>query len=122
MQWMIVMPLEIVAAAITIQYWNYPVSPAAWVSIFLVIIIGINMVGVQGYGEAECVKHPLYPHQSTYRYRFFFSLIKIIAVVGFIVLGVILDSGGGLNGEYIGGRNYRDPGVRKPPPSSRCGS
>ncbi|KAL8634186.1 hypothetical protein Q9189_000105 [Teloschistes chrysophthalmus] len=93
MQWMIVMPLEIVAAAITIQYWNYPVSPAAWVSIFLVIIIGINMVGVQGYGEAECVKHPLYPHQS------------------FIVLGVILDSGGGLNGEYIGGRNYRDPGA-----------
>ncbi|KAL9586797.1 MAG: hypothetical protein Q9212_000683 [Teloschistes hypoglaucus] len=95
MQWLIVMPLEVVAAAITIQYWNYPVSPAAWVSIFLVVIIGINMVGVQGYGEAE----------------FFFSLIKIIAVVGFIVLGVILNSGGGLNGEYIGGKNYRDPGA-----------
>ncbi|KAL8781350.1 MAG: hypothetical protein Q9194_000441 [Teloschistes cf. exilis] len=89
------MPLEIVAAAITIQYWNYPVSPAAWVSIFLVVIIGINLVGVQGYGEAE----------------FIFSLVKIIAVVGFIILGVILDSGGGSNGEYIGGRNYRDPGA-----------
>ncbi|KAL8642710.1 MAG: hypothetical protein Q9228_000640 [Teloschistes exilis] len=95
MQWLIVMPLEIVAAAITIQYWNYPVSPAAWVSIFLVVIIGINLVGVQGYGEAE----------------FIFSLVKIIAVVGFIILGVILDSGGGSNGEYIGGRNYRDPGA-----------
>ncbi|KAI4110185.1 MAG: hypothetical protein L6R37_000078 [Teloschistes peruensis] len=95
MQWLIVMPLEIVAAAITIQYWNYPVSPAAWVSIFLVVVIGINLVGVQGYGEAE----------------FIFSLVKIIAVVGFIILGVILDSGGGSNGEYIGGRNYRDPGA-----------
>ncbi|KAL8695452.1 MAG: hypothetical protein Q9218_000030 [Villophora microphyllina] len=79
MQWIIVLPLEVVAAAITIQYWGSSVSPAAWVSIFLVVIIGINLVGVQGYGEAE----------------FGFSLVKIIAVIGFIILGLVLDTGGG---------------------------
>ena len=68
LQWMVTLPLEIVAAAITIQYWNSPVSPAVWVTIFLVLIISINLFGVRGYGEAE----------------FWFSLVKVIAIVGFM--------------------------------------
>ena len=68
LQWLVALPLEIVAAAITVQYWHSPVSPAAWVSIFLVLIISINLFGVKGYGEAE----------------FVFSIIKVIAVVGFM--------------------------------------
>lgn len=95
MQWLIVLPLEIVAAAITIKYWNSPVSSAAWVAIFLVMIIGINLVGVKGYGEAE----------------FVFSIIKVIAVIGFIILGIILNVGGGQNGDYIGGRYWANPGA-----------
>jgi amino acid transporter len=31
------------------------VNPAAWVTIFLFLIISINMFGVKGYGEAEFV-------------------------------------------------------------------
>ncbi|KAL8713626.1 MAG: hypothetical protein Q9225_006745 [Loekoesia sp. 1 TL-2023] len=95
MQWLIVLPLEIVAAAITIQYWSSPISPAVWVTIFLLVIISINLVGVQGYGEAE----------------FVFSIIKVIAVIGFIVLGIILDVGGGKNADYIGGRHWSTPGA-----------
>ena len=68
LQWLVVLPLEVVAAAITIKYWNTNVSPAAWVTVFLVLIISINMFGVKGYGEAE----------------FVFSIIKIIAVIGFM--------------------------------------
>ncbi|KAL8709105.1 MAG: hypothetical protein Q9220_006126 [cf. Caloplaca sp. 1 TL-2023] len=94
-QWLIVLPLEIVAAAITIEYWNSPVSPAAWVTLFLVTIISINMIGVRGYGEAE----------------FVFSLVKVIAVIGFIILGIILDIGGGKNAEYIGGKYWSIPGA-----------
>jgi amino acid transporter len=65
---MVTLPLEIVAAAITIQYWNSPVSSAVWVTIFLVLIIAINLLGVKGYGEAE----------------FWMALIKVIAIIGFM--------------------------------------
>lgn len=68
LQWLIVLPLEIVAASMTIDYWGSNVSNAAWVAIFWVMIVVINLFGVRGYGEAE----------------FTFSLIKVIAVLGFM--------------------------------------
>lgn len=70
MQWLIVLPLEIVAAAITVNYWDdkQTISPAVWVTIFWVLIVSINLFGVKGYGEAE----------------FIFSLVKVIAVIGFM--------------------------------------
>ena len=70
MQWLVVLPLEIIAASITINYWdeqrNYP--HAIFVSVFLVIICSINLFGVKGYGEAE----------------FVFAIVKIIAVIGYM--------------------------------------
>lgn len=96
MQWLVVLPLEIVAAAITIEYWtNGSINNNAWVTIFLTLIIGINMFGVKGYGEAE----------------FVFAIIKVVAVVGFIILGIIIDIGGGPGGSYIGGRYWHSPGA-----------
>ncbi|KAL9045009.1 MAG: hypothetical protein Q9214_001895 [Letrouitia sp. 1 TL-2023] len=95
LQWLVVFPLEVVSAAITVDYWDSNISPAAWVGIFLTAIITINLFGVKGYGEAE----------------FILSIIKVIAVVGFIILGITLDVGGGKNGEYIGGRHWQVPGA-----------
>lgn len=96
MQWLIVLPLEIVAACLTIQFWNHgEINNNAWVAIFLVLIVAINLFGVKGYGEAE----------------FVFSIIKIVAVIGFIILGIILNCGGGPNGGYIGGRYWSKPGA-----------
>ncbi|KAF4625775.1 hypothetical protein G7Y89_g12389 [Cudoniella acicularis] len=91
-QWLVVLPLEIVAASVTLQYWPgaQNTNSAAWVTIFLVVIIAINFFGVKGYGEAE----------------FVFAIIKIVAIIGFILLGIILNCGGGPNGEYIGGRYW----------------
>ena len=68
LQWLVVLPLEIVAASITIDYWGSHISNAAWVAIFLTIIVTINLFGVKGYGEAE----------------FVFAIIKVIAVIGFM--------------------------------------
>lgn len=95
LQWLVVLPLEIVAASITIQYWTTSTSPAAWVSIFLVLIITINFFGVRGYGEAE----------------FVFAIIKVTAVIGFIILGIVLNCGGGPQGGYIGARYWYNPGA-----------
>ncbi|TKA27784.1 hypothetical protein B0A50_04885 [Salinomyces thailandicus] len=95
MQWLVVLPLEIVAATLTIDYWNDSINPDAFVAIFLFLIVGINLFGVKGYGEAE----------------FVFSIIKVIAVIGFIILGIILNCGGGPNGGYIGAKFWYNPGA-----------
>ncbi|OAA73688.1 general amino-acid permease GAP1 [Cordyceps fumosorosea ARSEF 2679] len=103
LQWLSVLPLEIIAASLTIGYWNERLTKAIFVTLFLTTIVLINMFGVKGYGEAE----------------FFFSIIKIIAVVGFIsqslltyrLLGIVLNCGGTPDGGYIGGEFWRDPGA-----------
>ena len=96
MQWLVVLPLEIVAATLTIEYWsNGSIDNNAWVTIFLILIVTINLFGVKGYGEAE----------------FVFAIVKVIAVIGYIILGIILNIGGGPGGSYIGGKYWRDPGA-----------
>lgn len=62
------LPLEIIAASITISYWNAGINKAVFVTVFLAVIIAINLCGVKGYGEAE----------------FIFAIIKVTAVIGFM--------------------------------------
>lgn len=94
LMWLIVLPLELVAAAISIQFWNSSINPVAWVSIFFVFIVVINLLGVKGYGEAE----------------FILALFKVVALIGFIILGVVLVCGGGPTHEFIGDRYWKNPG------------
>ncbi|KAF2810285.1 amino acid permease [Mytilinidion resinicola] len=96
LQWLVVLPLEVVSATLTIEFWNHgKINNDAWVGIFLVLIVAINLFGVKGYGEAE----------------FIFAIVKVTAVIGFIVLGVVINVGGGPDGGYIGGKLWRDPGA-----------
>jgi amino acid transporter len=95
LQWLTVLPLEIIAASLTLEYWNSEIPRAPFVTIFLMIILGINMFGVKGYGEAE----------------FIFSSVKVVAVIGFILLGIVLNIGGTPDRGYIGGEYWRDPGA-----------
>lgn len=95
LQWLVTMPLELLAAAITVQYWDDQTNPAAFCAIFYVLIVAINLFGVKGYGEAE----------------FVFSILKILAIVGFIILGIVVICGGGPQGGYIGGKYWHDPGA-----------
>jgi amino acid transporter len=75
LSWLVTLPLEIVAASITMSFWDgaRDVDQAVWVTIYLVLIIryaqsvrlrnskwkltvdSINLFGVKGYGEAEFV-------------------------------------------------------------------
>ena len=97
-----------VACAIIINYWNttinnggYPLTgssrgpdsfPAGvWIAIGLVCVCSTNFLGVKVYGEME----------------FWFSLIKVVAIIGLILMGIILDAGGGPSGEAIGFRYWR---------------
>lgn len=97
LQWLVTLPLELVAASITVSYWPgaRDVNPAAWVVIFYVTIVLINFFGVRGYGEAE----------------FVFSIIKILAVIGFSILGIIIATGGVGPQGYLGAHYWYDPGA-----------
>ncbi|GME75650.1 unnamed protein product [Ambrosiozyma monospora] len=94
-QWIYVLPLELVAVSMTISYWNDTISPAVWVTIFYLVICGIAVFGVRGYGEVE----------------FGLSFIKVLAIIGFIILGIVLECGGGPKGGYIGGKHWHHPGA-----------
>ncbi|KIW41990.1 uncharacterized protein PV06_05582 [Exophiala oligosperma] len=97
MQWLVTLPIEIMAASMTLNYWSgaRDVNPSAWVSIFFVVIIAINFFGVRGYGEAE----------------FVFSIVKVIAVLGFIIFALVVDVGGGPTGHYFGAKTWDNPGA-----------
>lgn len=97
MQWFVVLPLELTAASIVLEYWprseNCP--KGIYVLIFILAIVIINMFGVRGYGEFE----------------FFASMIKVLAVIGFIIAGIVIDTGGAPSNEYLGAHTWHSPGA-----------
>ncbi|KAK4105851.1 amino acid permease [Parathielavia hyrcaniae] len=95
LQWLVVLPLELIAASITVGYWNSSLNRSIFITLFLLIIVVINLFGVKGYGEAE----------------FVFAIVKITAVIGFILLGIVINIGGFPDDGYIGGRYWQNPGA-----------
>ena len=64
-------------------------------TVCLVLILAVNFLGARAYGETE----------------FWFSTMKILAIVGLIILGVVLMCGGGPNHDAIGFRYWVSPGT-----------
>ncbi|SPO31633.1 probable general amino acid permease [Ustilago trichophora] len=93
--WVIVLPAELSAAAVLMSYWS-DLNPAIWISVFLVIVVAINLLGTRAYGEAE----------------FWFASIKIITIVGLIILSICIDLGVGKQGR-LGFRYWKNPGPLK---------
>ncbi|EAU92901.2 amino acid transporter [Coprinopsis cinerea okayama7 len=94
--WTIILPAELSAASVLVGYWAPPeqLSPAIWITVCMVIVVVINLLGAGAYGEAE----------------FIFASIKVLTIVGLIILGIVLDLGGGPNRDRIGFRYWKDPG------------
>lgn len=97
MQWFIAFPLELVAAAIVLDYWpgSMKLTKGVYIFIFLLIVSVINLFGVRGYGEFE----------------FGASMVKVVAVTGFIILAIVIDTGGAPDGIYRGAATWHDPGA-----------
>lgn len=96
MQWLVVLPFELTAAGLTLAYWNSGLHLAIWITIFWILIIFINLAGVRGYGECEMV----------------FAVLKVAAVVVFVIAGIIIDAGGIPGSTAIGMKYWNDPGTR----------
>ncbi|CCG24297.1 hypothetical protein CORT_0F00680 [Candida orthopsilosis Co 90-125] len=94
LQYFTLLPLELVAAAITIQYWDSGVNSDVFVIIFWLAITFITLFGVKAFGEVE----------------FVLSTLKILAVIGFVILGIVLIAGGGPTHEFVGGKYWHNPG------------
>ena len=73
------LPLELVVAGLTVNYWGADVNVAIWITVFMIIVIFINIFGVLGYAEEE----------------FWVSILKLSTIIIFIILGVIFVCGGG---------------------------
>lgn len=95
--WLTVLPFELTAASITISFWREDIHVSVWITIFLVFLVGVQIFGVRGYGEVE----------------FVLSVIKITAVLGFIIFGIVVNCGGVPTDDrgYIGARYWHDPGA-----------
>ncbi|KAL1923093.1 uncharacterized protein VTP21DRAFT_9469 [Calcarisporiella thermophila] len=91
LSWAVTLASELSAAGIIIQFWTQNVHTAVWGLIFLAMLFSLNTFGVRAYGEAE----------------YWFSLIKVLTCIVFIIVGIVVDAGG--TGDYIGGRYWRDP-------------
>jgi amino acid transporter len=100
-QWAIVLPLELLVAGLTVQYWDgaKPVNVAVFITIFWVFIFLINVWGTLGYAEEE----------------FWSSCIKLSATVIFMIIALVLVCGGGpkdgMYSEYWGARTWYNPGA-----------
>jgi len=70
---------EITAAGLVIDYWDSPVNIAVWMTIFIIVIVGLNILPVQYYRETE----------------FWFASLKVFMMIGLLILSFILFWGGG---------------------------
>ena len=83
---------EVVAAAICCKLWFPTVSPMVWIAIFSTALLYVNTLSIENFGSLE----------------FWFSMIKVVTIVAFLVLGTALVLGIGF--PRIGFSNYTKGG------------
>ncbi|CAF3613987.1 hypothetical protein SNK03_003788 [Fusarium graminearum] len=84
---------DLVALQLILQYWTDNFPGWALSLIFWVVLIALNIISVKAYGEVE----------------YWLSLLKVITIVVFIVMGIVVNCGGNETGEYIGGKYWHLP-------------
>ena len=72
--WAITVAFELVAVQFIMKFWFPDIPGFYWSAIFLAVVFGINALTVKGFGESE----------------FFFSLIKVLAIIAFIIIGIFM--------------------------------
>lgn len=92
--WAITFALELTATGLIIQYWAPQLSVGIFIAVFWVVINLINFLPVSFYGEFE----------------FWFSSVKVITVIGFLIFGICIDAGAGQHG-YLGFHTWGNPGA-----------
>ncbi|MET1180481.1 amino acid permease [Peribacillus simplex] len=87
--WAVTLAVEIAAAAIIMKFWLPDVPSLIWSGLFLGIVFTLNALSIKSYGESE----------------YWFALIKVIAIICFIIIG-LLTIFGVFGGKVIGFENF----------------
>lgn len=93
LSWAITYALELTAAGLIIQYWNADLSIGIFIAVFWVFFTAMNFLPVRWFGELEM----------------WFSSIKVVTILGFLIFGICIDAGVGKQG-YLGFHNWTSPG------------
>ncbi|KAI0781866.1 general amino acid permease 1 [Abortiporus biennis] len=89
-------PSEVTAATVLITFWDVSSRfHLSYTAAVCVCICAINIFGVRWFGEAE----------------FVFSIIKLLMITGLIILGLVIDLGGGPDHDRRGFRYWKNPGA-----------
>ncbi|WP_255032125.1 amino acid permease [Bordetella genomosp. 1] len=88
--WAVTVAVDLVAAQLVMAYWFPDIPGVYWSALFLLLTFGLNALSARGFGEAE----------------FWFALIKVIAVLAFIAMGVLMLLGIIRGGETGGLHNW----------------
>ncbi|ODV77390.1 uncharacterized protein CANTADRAFT_7864 [Suhomyces tanzawaensis NRRL Y-17324] len=88
---------QLVAGSLTMQFWvdRDKINPGVWITIFLVVILAINLLGVRFFGEIE----------------FWLSCLKVLTCLGVIILLLCITLGGSPTHDRIGFRYWNNPGA-----------
>ncbi|KAG0305966.1 hypothetical protein BGZ97_000926 [Linnemannia gamsii] len=97
LNWLLTVPAELSASSLIVSFWlpegsSFPV----WVVpvIIIVVLVIINLLGVQVYGEVE----------------YWFSILKVVTIIVFIICGILVDSGA-VGGHVYGVQNWQIEGA-----------
>ncbi|KAF9940778.1 hypothetical protein BGZ67_006795 [Mortierella alpina] len=93
-QWIITVTIEVTAAGMILQYWWPHLKMWIPALVFIVILVGITLLGVKAFGELE----------------YWFSMVKVLCCIAFIIVGILVDTGA-VGGDRIGGRNWHIEGA-----------
>ncbi|KAH7153367.1 amino acid permease/ SLC12A domain-containing protein [Dactylonectria macrodidyma] len=95
LKYAIVLPNNLTAAGIIIQYWRPDLNVAIFIVTFTVAIIVVNVLHVSIFGEAE----------------FWLSTVKLIVIIMLILTCFTISLGGQPSGEVIGFSYWSNPGA-----------
>ncbi|KAF9932141.1 hypothetical protein FBU30_008828 [Linnemannia zychae] len=97
LNWLLTVPAELSASSLIVSFWLKEGSSfPTWVVpvVIIVVLVIINLLGVQVYGEVE----------------YWFSILKVVTIIVFIVCGVLVDSGA-VGGHVYGVENWNIEGA-----------
>ncbi|RFU34136.1 hypothetical protein B7463_g2255, partial [Scytalidium lignicola] len=86
---------DLTALQLVFSYWDTGFPGWALSLIFWAVLVVANIITVAAYGELE----------------YWLSLLKVVTIVIFILLGIAVNAGGNTEHHYIGGENWHIPGA-----------
>lgn len=92
--WAITFAVELEAAGLIIQYWAPSLNLGIWIGVFWAVFTALNFLPIRWFGEFEM----------------WFSSLKVITIVGFVIFALCVNVGVGDQG-YLGFSYWVHPGA-----------